>query len=133
MNALNQFLSKLVIPREGQALWVAVAVSLLLHVLMVSLIFKVSLWPDREITPTTVSVRLVSSNKLRLPSEAENSITLQEERESLAAEPLVFESDQLPVIIDTDTSLVKSAPEISDTAEKVEAGSAIPLQKQRHL
>ena len=51
-----------------------------------------------------VSVRLVSSNKLRLPSEAENSITLQEERESLAAEPLVFESDQLPVIIDTDQS-----------------------------
>ena len=95
MNALNQFLSKLVIPREGQGLGVAVAVSLLLHVLMFSLLFKVSLGPDREITPTTVSVRLVSSNKLRLPSEAENSVTLQEERESLAAEPLVFESDQL--------------------------------------
>ena len=31
------------------------------------------------------------------------------------------------MIIDTDTSLVKSAPEISDTAEKVEAGSAIPV------
>ena len=45
----------------------------------------------------------------------------------MAAEPLVSESDQLPVIIDTDTSLVKSAPEISDTAEKVEAGSAIPV------
>ena len=87
-----------------------------------------------------VSVRLVSSNNLRLPSEAENSITLQEERESLAAEHLVSESDQLPVIIDTDTSLVKSAPEISDTAEKVtsrlwsydctpvqQAGSAIPV------
>ena len=42
--------------------------------------FKVSLGPDREITPTMVSVRLVSSNNLRLPSEAENSITLQEER-----------------------------------------------------
>lgn len=127
MNALNQFLSKLVIPREGQGLGVAVAVSLLLHVLMLSLLFKVSLGPDREITPTTVSVRLVSNNKLRLPSEAENSVTLQEERESLAAEPLVFESDQLSVIIDTDTSLVRSAPELSDTAERVEAGSTIPV------
>ena len=87
----------------------ALAVSLLLHVLMVSLLFKVSLRPDGEITPTTVSVRLVSSDNLRLPSEAENSVTLQEVRESLAAKPLVLESDQLPVIIDTDTSLVKSA------------------------
>ena len=74
-----------------------------------------------------VSVRFVSSNKLRSPSEAENSITLQEERESLAAEPLVFESDRLPVIIDTDTSFVTSAPEISDIAEKVEADSVIPV------
>ena len=60
------------IPREGQGLWVAVAVSLLLHVLMVSLLFKVTSGTDREVTPTMVSVRLVSSNKLRVPSEAEN-------------------------------------------------------------
>lgn len=52
-----------------------------------------------------VSARLVSSNKLRVPSEAENSVTLQEERDSLAAEPLVFVADQLPENIDTDPSL----------------------------
>ena len=127
LNASNQFLSQLLIPRKGQGLWVAVAVSLLLDVLMVSLLFKMSLGPDREITPTTVSVRLASSNKLRLPSEAENSVTLQEGRESLAAEPLVFESDELPENIDT--SLVNSAPELSDTAEGVEAESAIPVTK----
>ncbi|MBQ85355.1 MAG: hypothetical protein CMQ16_02985 [Gammaproteobacteria bacterium] len=120
-NALSQFLSQLLIPRVGQGLWVAVAVSLLLRVLMVSLLFKVSLGPGRAVTPTTVSVRLVSSNKLRLPSEAENSVTLQEERESLTAEPLVFESDQFTESIDTYTSLVDSAPELSDTAERVEA------------
>ena len=121
LNALNQFLSQLLIPWVGQGLWVAVAVSLLLRVLMVSLLFNVSLGPGRAVTPTTVSVRLVLSNKLRLPSEAENSVTLQEERESLTAEPLVFESDQFPESIDTYTSLVNSAPELSDTAERVEA------------
>ena len=121
LNALNQFLSQLLIPWVGQGLWVAVAVSLLLRVLMVSLLFNVSLGPGRAVTPTTVSVRLVLSNKLRLPSEAENSVTLQEERESLTAEPLVFESDQFPESIDTYTSLVDSAPELSDTAERVEA------------
>ena len=121
LNALNQFLSQLLIPREGQGLWVAVAVSLLLRVLMVSLLFKVSLGPVRAATPTQLSVRLVSSNKLRLSYEAENSVTLQEERESLTAEPLVLESDQFPENIDADTSLVNSAPELSDTAERVEA------------
>ena len=120
-NALSQFLSQLLIPGVGQGLWVAVAVSLLLRVLMVSLLFKVSLGPGRAVTHTTVSVRLVSSNKLRLPSEAENSVSLQEERESLTAEPLVFESDQFTESIDTYTSLVDSAPELSDTAERVEA------------
>ena len=96
------------------------AVSLLLRVLMVSLLFKVSLGPGRA-APTKVSVRSVSSNKLRLSYEAENSVTLQEERESLTAEPLVFESDQYPENIDTDTSLVNSAPELAETAERVEA------------
>ena len=41
LDDLNQFLPQLVISREGQDLRVAVAVSLMLHVLMGSLLFKV--------------------------------------------------------------------------------------------
>ena len=54
MNGFNQRLPQLVIPGEGQGLWVAVAVSLPLNLLMVSLFFKVSLGLDKVVTPTTV-------------------------------------------------------------------------------
>lgn len=127
MNGFDQHLPQLLIPREGRGLWVAVTVSLLLHALMVSLFFKVSLRPDRVLTSPTVSVRLVSSNTLRLPSEGESSVTLQEERESLVTDPLVFESDQSPETNDTDTSLVSSTLALSDTAEEVGAEPAIPV------
>ena len=80
-----------------------------------------------------VSVRLVSSNKLRLPSEAKNSVTLQEERESLPAEPLVFESDQLPENIDTDPILSTRRLKSLILRRGLKLNLLSLLQKRQHL
>jgi hypothetical protein len=134
LNGLNQFLPQRVIPGEGQGLWVAVAVSLLLHVLIVSLLFKLSLQPgslqpERGVTPTTVSVRLVSGNTLRLPSESARSVPPSVESESLTievsniaevnqttdvTESLTSGSDQSPEAVVSGTRFVKPAPATTD-------------------
>ncbi len=138
LNGLNQFLPHRVIPREGQGLWVAVAVSLLLHVLIVSLLFKLSLQPERGVTPTTVSVRLVSGNTLRLPSESAQSVPPSVESESLiievsniaevnqttdVTESLASGSDQSPEAVVSGTRLVKPAPATTELVEQAEAES----------
>ena len=73
----------------------------------------------------------MSSNTLRLPSEGESSVTLQEERESLVTDSLIFESDQSPETNDTDTSFVSSTLALSDTAEEVVAEPAIPVTETK--
>ena len=143
MNGLNQFLPQRVIPGEGQGLWVAVAVSLLLHVLIVSLLFKlslhpVSLQPVTGVTPTTLSVRLVSGNTLRLPSESARSVPPSVESESLTievsnlaevnrttdvTESLASGSDQSPEAVVSGTRVVKPVPATTEFAEQAEAES----------
>jgi len=138
LNGLNQFLPQRVIPGEGQGLWVAVAVSLLLHVLIVSLLFKLSLQPERGVTPTTVSVRLVSGNTLRLPSESARSVPPSVESESLTievsniaevnqttdvTESLTSGSDQSPEAVVSGTRFVKPAPATTEFAEQAEVES----------
>ena len=121
----------------------AVAVSLLLHVLIVSLLFKlslhpVSLQPERGVTPTTLSVRLVSGNTLRLPSESARSVPPSVESESLTievsnlaevnrttdvTESLASGSDQSPEAVVSGTRFVKPAPATTEFAEQAEAES----------
>lgn len=129
----------LVSSREGRGLLIAVAASLLVHVLILSFFLNARIGADPVSLPKTVSIRLLPNNPLLTPEEAPapepavETTPIQSESVELATGTLAVEDPALqaepqsPAAVDEPPPIAEPSPnQVVDTAEALPVAPAQP-------